>query len=506
MMYKKAMIVALFGAAKGSETKIAGYEPGSTVTEHNKIDLDQKELESYLGNPPDYDAAKKIYELGANSGAYAEIEVANTYAFEKGTKVDQAGSAATGTVKKVTDSKLTVSYTSTCRVGGTGANGALDASGCFDTTTALNVHTEPATLVTFDPDKLTNKYRNLKGFSTKAPGLMDQQPAYEQAKKFYALEPLIAETTYGDSFVMAALDGTGVFEGVGNDGRKQGIKKGSAYMNVWLYTIREFEDAIDDCELGCNNCNYDGVHAWDEGVAFYTGTLEGTEPGGTGSGKMLYRLAEKRCENFGTCVKSGDVTMSAVNKRLFEIWPLARDELSKGNCAPVKDYKTETISLMSVPLIQGALRYAYKVGVLNDGEKAKAEGAIFASAILGMVHECDSASAATIYKNMKIQCIVENNCMADGFPAVKAAFEKVYTCLGITCEHIGALQENGVVKEGAESCATPPPTASTAPPTPPPTAPPPTPPPTATTVSAAPVSRAYLASLLLAFATALLSF
>ena len=32
------------------------------------------------------------------------------------------------------------------------------------------------------------------------------------------------------------------------------------------------------------------VHAWDEGVAFYTGSLEGTAYGGSDDGKLLYRI------------------------------------------------------------------------------------------------------------------------------------------------------------------------------------------------------------------------
>lgn len=38
-------------------------------------------------------------------------------------------------------------------------------------------------------------------------------------------------------------------------------------MNVWMYAIRELEDALDDCNEGCTieNCNDDPVKAWDEG-------------------------------------------------------------------------------------------------------------------------------------------------------------------------------------------------------------------------------------------------
>ena len=62
------------------------------------------------------------------------------------------------------------------------------------------------------------------------------------------------------------------------------------------------------------------VHAWDEGVAFYTGSLEGTAYGGSGDGKLLYRLAEKRCANFGTCSTEHPTSgTSQVNTELFAL-------------------------------------------------------------------------------------------------------------------------------------------------------------------------------------------
>merc|ERR1719375_2749168 len=94
------------------------------------------------------------------------------------------------------------------------------------------------------------------------------------------------------------VHGPNDFSALGGAARVEAIKKGSAYMNVWMYVIREFEDAIDDCKTCTSECNEHSansgsVHAWDEGVAFYTGSLEGTEPGGNSAGKLIYRLAEK---------------------------------------------------------------------------------------------------------------------------------------------------------------------------------------------------------------------
>merc|ERR1712193_54968 len=199
-----------------------------------------------------------------------------------------------------------------------------------------------------------------------------------------------------------------------------------------------FEDAIDDCKAGCIDCNDDPVHAWDEGVAFRTGSLEGTD--GSGSGKMIYALADKRCKNFGTC--SGSTHSSFVNEALFKEFTKGKVALQQGKCADVAPIKKLIVELMSIPLVQGSLRYAYKVAELQGGSKEFAEGAAFSAAILPRIDACDKAAAKTIADNMDMENFATK--MKDGFEAVKAAFEKTYTCLGMSCADIGGLVVSGL--------------------------------------------------------------
>ena len=105
----------------------------------------------------------------------------------------------------------------------------------------------------------------------------------------------------------------------------EAIKKGTAYMNVWMYVVREFEDALDDCKDTCTieNCNDDAVYAWDEGVAFYTGSLEGQDGLTSGYLPYKYTLANKRCENFKTCGKNGN---------LFRLFKVGQQNLLNGKC------------------------------------------------------------------------------------------------------------------------------------------------------------------------------
>merc|ERR1719299_361564 len=405
------------------------------------LDLDQSELETHL-KVPDYEKAKAIYTLGGNSGAKAEITVSALAAdAAKGTEVKQ-GTVAVGKMKSAASAgatTITVSYSSVCKEGGLATK---DSSGCF------TVGGGAITVGGVDigaPTAVANKYRTLAGFSTAAEKKMTGQEYFDIYKAYFG------PGDYAHQRVMAALDKTGICGACDDDARVQIAKKTSAYMNVWMYVIREFEDAIADCKAGCIDCNDDPVHAWDEGVAFYAGSLEGTD--GSGSGKMIYALADKRCKNFGTCTAAGG---SEVNVELFKLFTKGKVALQQGKCDDAKPLKKSIVELMSVPLVQGSLRYAYKVAKLQGGSKEFAEGAAFSAAILPRVHNCDTAAAKTISDTMNMEIDKSAWVSADTYPAVKKAFESTYACLGITCAHVGGLILDGTeYYEGAGPCEDP---------------------------------------------------
>ncbi len=216
-------------------------------------------------------------------------------------------------------------------------------------------------------------------------------------------------------------------------------------MNIFMYVIREFEDALDDCKSNCIACNDDPVHAWDEGVAFYAGSMEGED--GIASGKLLHQLADKRCGNFGTCIDTEN-TMSKVNQELLDLFNVGQGQLQAGKCEDARKTKDKVAEIMYIPLIQGTLRYAYKVGELQGAEKEKAEGAVFAAAVLPRIHGADADAAMTIYENMKV------GASSTDHKAVKKAFEGVYEKLGLKCSDIGGLlDKNGEdFYEGAAPC------------------------------------------------------
>jgi hypothetical protein len=221
-----------------------------------------------------------------------------------------------------------------------------------------------------------------------------------------------------------------------------------------MYVIREMEDALDDCDKRCdiNDCNDDPVKAWDEAVAFYTGSLELDD--GSGSGVLLHGLADKRCGNFNTCGDMADSIegLSHVNIEIFRQFEDGLVKINAGGegCGTARVNKERIEQLMTVPLVQGTIRYAYiRSTELDAGEKAEAEGAVFAAAVLPVVHACNKDDAAIIYDNSRVGSPGIPN-----FKAVKEAFERNYECMNIRCADVGGLYDKGNLKffEGAEPC------------------------------------------------------
>jgi hypothetical protein len=138
-----------------------------------------------------------------------------------------------------------------------------------------------------------------------------------------------------------------------------------------------------------------------------------------------------------------------VNSELFKaggLFATGRDMLKQGRCSSVRPLVNQIVSLMTVPLVQGALRYAYKnsePGENMASPKNAAEGATFSAAVLPLVHHCNTASAAVVSDNLKFGLFPTGGdavtARHSDFAAVKAAFEDVYACLGITCAHVGSL-------------------------------------------------------------------
>jgi len=147
-----------------------------------------------------------------------------------------------------------------------------------------------------------------------------------------------------------------------------------------------------------------------------------------------------------------------------------QSQLLMGDCEGPAANIRPIVAQMSIPLIQGTLRYAEicaRTGTRAPAypSKAAAEGTAFAAAIVPRLVGCPASKGPTdetktgsedaefIWTQMK------HGSTSYNFPAIKAAFERHYACLNVTCAEIGGFydQARGMYNENAEPCIDPPP-------------------------------------------------
>merc|ERR1711990_628949 len=414
--------------AAATPVNIAGYEPASDVIQHARIDLDVNAI---------------IDDLPGKNSADINDCVNNQC------KYDADNMAAPVTAGKASDVWTNGEFSaksSGLRTIRGFASGAADKSSGNDGTT--------------DVDYKDNGFISVMNAYWKKKGL--------------------DEFTWGEQIVDAAFEGTTIgdidFSKVGWDFRKETIGKGIVYLNVFPYVIWEMQDAINDCKAGKLSANADSVHAWDEAVAFYTGSLEGTtqggidETGGAGSGltggygpgELQFTLAEKRCMNFGTCTAGGSAIntgYSQVNFDIFKLFARGRDEIllaaSSGEsaCYAITETMNEISGLMLVPFIQGVQRYLYKTAQGTASAKEAGELFAFASAALPFIDAVDSTAADKLYDRAWKQDFTTES----DFKTIKRAVEGTYSQLGVgtgqgkvTCSAVGELNDSGNVL--SEAC------------------------------------------------------
>jgi hypothetical protein len=171
---------------------------------------------------------------------------------------------------------------------------------------------------------------------------------------------------------------------------------------------------------------------------------------------MIHQLAEKRCRDFGTCSNGRDGPANA-NLNALTYAELGRDKILEFDCYGADLQFHAIVDQMTVPLIQGMLRYAFKsdsanaLGSCTSGscDKEWAEGWAFAAAVLPRLHYCSSTVAEFVRANLDV---ANAKPMTGGFATLKAKVESTYTCLGITCADVGAYQESAGIYAGMEAC------------------------------------------------------
>lgn len=323
----------------------------------------------------------------------------------------------------------------------------------------------------YNPDTDNQNGRTLAGFSTKAETLMANcGPSCPHAdySKYYNY---FGVHDYGHQYITAALEqrqtafvhGNVDFSTYSMPALEKTIQIATVNLNVWMYIIYEFEDALNDCAKGCasDECKSDQVNAWDEGVAFYAGSLEGAD--GSGDGVLSYALADELCVDFQTCGVDGtaDSGHAFANHEIIRLSEPAVDLLMNDMCAETRVYMEEIVDHMTSVLVQALLRSTYDTSTSRTEELdataknvARGEAAAYAAAVLPILHNCSASDAAVVYEQLEY----DNKDQDRDYVAIKSILENHYECMGITCEQVGGLWDptTQTYRKDASPCASSP--------------------------------------------------
>lgn len=215
------------------------------------------------------------------------------------------------------------------------------------------------------------------------------------------------------------------------------MKKGSAYLNIWMEVVRYLNEAV----VNCRNGAADAASAVDKAVAYYAGSRTAQE---TSEGVLMFALAEIRAHHMktGGHLEDKDVGDAFVNVDIFRQFKSMRDNLKandKALCDQVEQSKDHIVTMMKVPMVQSILRYAYiqhkePPPKQEDLDKMIAEGATFGATMLPFLHECDLQAAEIVHSHMTLG-------VTANFSEVKKTMESIYPCLNITVENVGGNWE-----------------------------------------------------------------
>ena len=263
------------------------------------------------------------------------------------------------------------------------------------------------------------------------------------------------DARHADAFVLAAITATDAAASWDPISRRELLLKGAAYQVVRQHIFARLRAGVKYCnDRALANQTSGAIFEWEAAYALHSGALELSN--GTGKGWSTYALADKRCPQFGTCIRGTHPARS--NVLALRAWEDGVHALSFGDCLGAMQSYRAIVAQLTVPLVQGMLREAYEVDPLHgraaaDGVVEVAEGWAFTAAILPQVALCNQSAASLIERNMALSLDGSNGShVADGFRVVKKAIEAEYPCLLITCIDVGGMLTSGRRIQGFEPC------------------------------------------------------
>ena len=115
-----------------------------------------------------------------------------------------------------------------------------------------------------------------------------------------------------------------MFQNATVDQRKRFIAFALKYMVTYMATLEKLYDSVESCK---KDDREEGAESVDSAAAYYIGSLEGRDDGGSFDGELIYKLAMRMSVHFGTSTESNN---ASVNERIINLLYSAQGEVATG--------------------------------------------------------------------------------------------------------------------------------------------------------------------------------
>jgi hypothetical protein len=214
-------------------------------------------------------------------------------------------------------------------------------------------------------------------------------------------------------------------------------------------------------------------------VAYYTGgssSSNSSEISTNGTSHLMYALAHTLCHRRNTCRGN----KAAVNRAIMGHFVTGQQHLRMGKCHVAQQEQTFIVVKMTIPLVQSLLHYAFPTQLQQEApnstrghpnhhihkqlyEEHEAKASLFGLTLLPLIHDCNEQDAKILYEsvvtigsthNRDFQTILASKDVDGYYGTIKAALERNYECLGISCKDVGGVWDPSTkaYHKGAEPC------------------------------------------------------
>jgi len=209
---------------------------------------------------------------------------------------------------------------------------------------------------------------------------------------------------------------------------REGIEtEAASVMNVWMASVHHLQEAAKACKGGKV---VDVGGQLDLAAAYWIGSNQ--REGDNANGRSLYHLTENAAARFGRDGAGEPNDVARANSQILSLLDKIQSETAgAGAWTCPNDYPAfraatnEIVAQMTVPLVQNLIHYLAG----NKGEKLE----LYSLAVAPQIASCDGAAFDYLLDKLVLKAFKPAELVE-----VVGRIQGLYSCLGITCEDVGA--------------------------------------------------------------------